>query len=244
MSELPLVIPGEGIDAVTFGNPVLARVISRYTNAAERDTKVPSPTSGDVAFLLDSDAFQIYNGSAWVPFISADGVRSMSGALNMANHKVLNVALGTEASDGIRRSQAVLRDDVDGTSSSDVQIDTINTSGWETILTDTISSTLGEPAFLVVNAYASLRRTTSSGPPTDTLMRITADDGSVPVSSTPSIATAALDVGFVFLGNSAVLTIGAATQGLELRLEVQNTGANTTDIQWTRAHMDALILTR
>ena len=48
--EIPDVIGGQTI-AVAWGNPVKDRTVMRYQNVAERDSLIPSPVIGDVAFV-------------------------------------------------------------------------------------------------------------------------------------------------------------------------------------------------
>jgi len=65
MPELPAVVPGEPIQANTFGNPVIARVLSRYVDATQRDFQTPIPAAGDTAYLTATAQLQVYDGSAW-----------------------------------------------------------------------------------------------------------------------------------------------------------------------------------
>ena len=48
--EIPDVIGGQTI-AVAWGNPVKDRTVMRYQNVAERDSLLPTPVVGDVAFV-------------------------------------------------------------------------------------------------------------------------------------------------------------------------------------------------
>ena len=68
MPELPDVVPGEAVNSTTFGNPVVRRVLSRYTDATERDFKVPTPTVGDFAYLTASNELQVYDGATWITY--------------------------------------------------------------------------------------------------------------------------------------------------------------------------------
>ena len=68
MPEIPDVNPGETIESGSFGNPVIARVISRYTNDGDRATKNPTPAQGDPAYMLDNDRLLLNDaGGSWQP---------------------------------------------------------------------------------------------------------------------------------------------------------------------------------
>jgi len=67
MPELPEVSPGEVIDSSTFGNPVIERVVSRYPDETARDAASPTPSAGEMSFLADINAVEVFNGSAWIP---------------------------------------------------------------------------------------------------------------------------------------------------------------------------------
>jgi len=41
------------------------RVFGVYNNVTDRNTRVPSPQEGQVAFIKDTDSFVYYNGTAW-----------------------------------------------------------------------------------------------------------------------------------------------------------------------------------
>jgi hypothetical protein len=86
--ELPVVNPGEGIDAGTFGNPVLERVISRYPDAATRDA-LTSPNEGDPAYVEDVDEFQIFDGSVWQSYRKKSDT---SGLVRVFHQETISVA--------------------------------------------------------------------------------------------------------------------------------------------------------
>ena len=71
MAELPDVVPGEPIDATSFGNPVLQRVLSRYSDSTARDVAVPLPVTGDFAYLETERKLQVYdtNLGRWVDYM-------------------------------------------------------------------------------------------------------------------------------------------------------------------------------
>lgn len=43
------------------------RVFGVYNNVTDRNTRVPAPQEGQVAFIKDTDAFVFYNGTSWEP---------------------------------------------------------------------------------------------------------------------------------------------------------------------------------
>lgn len=65
MAELSAVTAGGTIDADTFGNPVIQRVVSRYATETARDSTTPSPNEGEVCYIEDINQLQVYNGSGW-----------------------------------------------------------------------------------------------------------------------------------------------------------------------------------
>lgn len=78
MPELPDPTSGALINAVTWGEPVNRRIISRYADSSTRDSDNPSPEQGDPAYLEDDDIVQFYDGSDWwdaveAPEIGDDG---------------------------------------------------------------------------------------------------------------------------------------------------------------------------
>lgn len=67
MGEIADVVPGEPVESA-WGNAVRDRSIQRYADQTALDGSVPIPVQGDVAYLLDSDTFQIHDGSVWQPW--------------------------------------------------------------------------------------------------------------------------------------------------------------------------------
>jgi hypothetical protein len=45
---------------------VIPRGVMRFASASARGAAIPTPEEGMVTYLLDSNTFQLYNGSAWV----------------------------------------------------------------------------------------------------------------------------------------------------------------------------------
>ncbi len=66
MPEIPDVIGGDLITA-TYNNQVRDRAVMRYSNAAARDSSVPIPVAGDLAWLNDIEGVTVYNGTVWQP---------------------------------------------------------------------------------------------------------------------------------------------------------------------------------
>ena len=112
MPEIPEVIPGEFIFD-TWGNPVARRTIQRYQDSAQLATLNPTPEHGDVAYLLDVNHVQWFNGSAWVPvFLNTDGTGVMSGTLNAGGHLMTNssgIRLLSHVTNDIGTATAMLR---------------------------------------------------------------------------------------------------------------------------------------
>ena len=90
MSELNDVAGGETI-ASTFTNQVKERTVMRYASAAGRDTSIPAPVSGSLAYLQDSDTVTMYDGTNWVALVMASGAVAMTAALDMGGNELLNV---------------------------------------------------------------------------------------------------------------------------------------------------------
>ena len=73
MSELPPVVPGEPIDANTFGNPVVSRVVQRAATFAQMLSLSPNPETGELYHTQDTNLLWFYNGTAWIPVVVRDG---------------------------------------------------------------------------------------------------------------------------------------------------------------------------
>ena len=85
MSELPDVSGGETITAAR-DNQVKERSAMRYASAAARDTSIPAPVAGSLAYLQDTDTLTMYDASTWVTvpigdFLPIDGTSPMTGPL-------------------------------------------------------------------------------------------------------------------------------------------------------------------
>ena len=65
MPEIVNVTPGEDTEA-TWGNAIRDRAVMRYANDAARDASEPAPQPGRICYILDSEEFQLFNGTDWV----------------------------------------------------------------------------------------------------------------------------------------------------------------------------------
>lgn len=92
MAELSPVVPGEPVDASTFGNPVVDRVLSRYADETARDAAVPLPQPGDFAYIENINEVQVYSGTAWLTggHLALTG-GSMSGDILMGNNDIEDI---------------------------------------------------------------------------------------------------------------------------------------------------------
>jgi len=56
----------------SYNTGVESRLVKRYLSAADRTTRNPTPTQGELSYLVSTGAFERYDGSAWGhPFPSA-----------------------------------------------------------------------------------------------------------------------------------------------------------------------------
>lgn len=56
-------IPG---DLEALANAIERRVVGVYANAADRDSKIPSPQTGQFAYLIGTNELTVYQGATWV----------------------------------------------------------------------------------------------------------------------------------------------------------------------------------
>ena len=58
---------GANSSAVTSSHDYLIRVraVTPYADSSARSTAVPSPVEGQMSYLLDTNAVEVYDGSAW-----------------------------------------------------------------------------------------------------------------------------------------------------------------------------------
>jgi hypothetical protein len=64
MPEIPDVVSGQPV-ASNWGNDIRDRTIQRYADSTERDLLTPFPVAGDMAFLEDTGAVEVFDGVAW-----------------------------------------------------------------------------------------------------------------------------------------------------------------------------------
>jgi hypothetical protein len=55
-----------GGDVTVTGSSVLKQGVNIFLNSSSRNSSIPSPNEGVVAYLTSTDQFTIYNGSSWV----------------------------------------------------------------------------------------------------------------------------------------------------------------------------------
>ena len=64
---------GEVLTAANVQTYLMDQVIPVFASSTARDAAITSPAEGQFAFLKDTDAFQVYTGSAWVAAGGAGG---------------------------------------------------------------------------------------------------------------------------------------------------------------------------
>jgi len=57
---------GEVLTAANVQTYLMDQAIPVFASSTARDAAITSPSEGQFAFLKDTDAFQVYTGSAWV----------------------------------------------------------------------------------------------------------------------------------------------------------------------------------
>jgi hypothetical protein len=72
MPELPIVTPGEIITSDHI-NDIADRTIQRYANVSDLTAKNPTPVKGEAAYLEDSKAFTMFDGTDWGSRFFGDG---------------------------------------------------------------------------------------------------------------------------------------------------------------------------
>ena len=95
--EFDQVIPGEIIESA-WGNAIADRILNRYATATERDTKNPTPTDGDLAYLQNIDVVQVYQSGGWRAVLTAIG--HQSGGASVESGQTLGFSDGTTAAAG------------------------------------------------------------------------------------------------------------------------------------------------
>jgi hypothetical protein len=64
-------VAGDPLTAAQVNTNLMDQSVMRFASAAARDTAIPSPTEGMMAYLDDSNWLTSYNGSSWV-FLAGD----------------------------------------------------------------------------------------------------------------------------------------------------------------------------
>lgn len=66
---------GANSSAVTSSHDYLIRVraVTPYADSSARATAVPSPVEGQMSYLLDTNAVEVYDGSAWTSISGGGG---------------------------------------------------------------------------------------------------------------------------------------------------------------------------
>lgn len=73
MPEIDDVVPGEVVESV-WGNDIRDRTVQRYVDAVERDFLNPNPNAGELAYLINLQQVEVFNGTDWEPFETGSAV--------------------------------------------------------------------------------------------------------------------------------------------------------------------------
>ena len=85
----------------------------RYASAAARDTSIPAPIEGSLAYLQDSNTVTYYDGTVWQTVLvvaATDALYvevagdTMAGILNMGARRISNLAAPVAADDAVSRT--------------------------------------------------------------------------------------------------------------------------------------------
>ena len=60
------------------------RLVQRFTSSTDRAARRPSPNEGELSYLINTNAYEFYNGSAWVN-IAKGYVTDLTRVVNSAN---------------------------------------------------------------------------------------------------------------------------------------------------------------
>ena len=118
MAEIPDVVALENIE-VQWGNDIRDRTVQRYADETERDNLVPLPQSGDLAWIVDINEIQVYDGTGWLTLVDTSGavftgpigVDEIQDALQVLRVAFKSASTTFAGSDGIGRVD--LQDDYD-----------------------------------------------------------------------------------------------------------------------------------
>lgn len=54
-----------------YNDGVESRLVKRYTSSADRTTRNPTPTEGELSYLASTDTYETYTGSAWAELLAS-----------------------------------------------------------------------------------------------------------------------------------------------------------------------------
>jgi hypothetical protein len=54
-----------------YNDGVESRLVKRYTSSADRTTRNPTPTEGELSYLTSTDTYETYTGSAWAELLAS-----------------------------------------------------------------------------------------------------------------------------------------------------------------------------
>ena len=66
-------VAGDVLTADQVNTFLMSQAIPVFASSTARDAAITSPAEGQFAFLKDTDAFQVYTGSAWIAAGGAGG---------------------------------------------------------------------------------------------------------------------------------------------------------------------------
>ena len=59
---------GEVLSATDVNTYLMNQMVMTFAGTAARGSAIPTPTEGMLTYLADTDTFQFWNGSSFVPF--------------------------------------------------------------------------------------------------------------------------------------------------------------------------------
>jgi len=85
---------GQVLSASDVNTYLMQQTVMVFASATARDSAVPSPSEGMIAYIKDVDQIQTYNGSAWVPrsYAQATGTgNTTTGVLATQTSTTVNI---------------------------------------------------------------------------------------------------------------------------------------------------------
>jgi hypothetical protein len=58
---------GEVLSATDVNNLLMNQMVMTFAGTAARGSAIPTPTEGMLTYLADTDSFQFFNGTSFVP---------------------------------------------------------------------------------------------------------------------------------------------------------------------------------